>query len=544
MKKEDISSQSNKGLNFWLCGGLIAILAASTLSRDITRPFYGMHSWGQAHDAWVARSHVKYGLGYTKGFDTFAVGYPPPEKPSRYLDHPVLFTLVDSLAMVILGINTWALRIMNVLATVTAILLFLKILRGLMDETTSLLAGLFFAMVPLIGYFGVNMWLYPLCFGAFWCYLVLIGGLKNGAPEPQKYHKWILAACLFLAIQMTWEGFFFAMALGIHYVSRCLYRRRLPDWSLIAILALAPFASLLVDFTILAAGSGWNFERIFQLYKVRSGSGEQINLSWADWFLRFWEHADTNFTLPILFLVIAYLTLGQLLVFAPIEKSAQSVSRRFPHFWLFLMPPVFQLLILRGTLYPHQYWERPLTPFISIAAALGVMVVYDALKKIHQWLAVGGAVALVGILFTFCVIGTNYYYGIRWQAEGRIEMFERLGKMIPPDKALLSFDAFIIDQFPGIKEASYRPEVAWYIDREIVPAQKLEDIEKYAKTGKFPYYLIPITGTSQQETAYIDKLIPQLEQKYKGSYIYYGQQGEMKYGRFFRAAHHHISSSN
>ena len=33
----------------------------------ITRPYYGLHSWGSANRAWNARSHVKYGLGYTKG---------------------------------------------------------------------------------------------------------------------------------------------------------------------------------------------------------------------------------------------------------------------------------------------------------------------------------------------------------------------------------------------------------------------------------------------------------------------------------------------
>lgn len=522
MKKADKLNQP-KTLNFWLCAGLLALLLASTLACDITRPFYGLHSWGHAHDAWVARSHLKYGLGYTRGFDTFAVGNPPAEKPTRYLDHPVLFTLLNSVAMAVLGINTWSLRATNILATVIALLLFLKILRGLLDDTTVLLAGLFFCLLPLIAYFGVNMWLYPLSFLAIWCYLVLIGGLKGGA-KPTKLHKPVLAISLFLALQMTWEGFFFALAIGVHYVFRCVRHRQFPDKALLAILIIAPLSSLMLDFVILAAGHNWDFQRIIALARIRATSGELETLTWSKWFKKFAEHAVTNFTLPVLLVTIAYLTFGQLHAFArpASQKRSEEVSRRFPQFWLFLMPSVFQLTMLRGTLYPHQYWERPLAPFIAIAAALGVMSLYDILKSIHQRLAVGGALLLIAALFISCVIGTNYYYGLRWQRPERIEMFKMLNKKIPPDKALLSFESHTIDQFPGVKAASYRPEIAWYLDRDIEVAQTLEEIEEKAKTGKYPYYLIPTTHRVRKVATYLSKLIPQLEKRYKveASYPY------------------------
>lgn len=513
MKRDDSLKQSNKTFSFWLCGGLLAVLVASTLARDITRPFYGLHSWGQAHDAWMARSHVKYGLGYTKGFDTFAVGNPPAEKPSRYLDHPVLFTLLNSVAMAVLGVNTWALRVTNILATIVALLLFLKILRGLVDDKTALLAGLLFCLFPLIGYFGVNQWLYPLSLSAIWCYLVLIGGLKD-RPKPRRFHKPILAVSLFLALQMTWEGFFFALAIGVHYVFRCIHQKQFPDKSLLAILIIAPLSSLMLNFVILAAGHNWDFQRIIELAKWRATSGELKKLTWAMWSARFWQHAITNFTLPILITTIAYLTLGQLLRFVSRSSDRQDVkvSRRFPQFWLFLMPAAFQLLILKGTLWPHQYWERPLVPFIAIAAALGVMLLADILKKLHRYLAVGGTVVLLGLFFVSCMIGTNYYYSIRWQTPEKIRMFEMLNSRITPDKALLSFEPHIIDQKPGVKQASYRPEIAWYLDRDIVVARTLAEIEQQAKTGKFPYYLIP-------QAKQLRPLISRLTQRYTYQYV-------------------------
>ena len=533
MKKQEDISQPQKLSCFWLCAGILAALAASNLSRDITRPFYGLHSWGQAHDAWVARSHVKYGLRYTKGFDTFAVGDPPEQNPVRYLDHPVVFTLCNSLAMAIFGVNTWALRITNVIATVIALLLFLKILRALTDDATALLAGLFFSMFPLITYFGVNQWMYPLSFYAIWCYLVLIGAVKDAAGQA-RFYKIALFLCLFLGLQMTWEAFFFAMAIGFHYVLRCIHRKKMPDKTLLAILIIAPLSSLILDFAILAAGGGWDLNRIFQLAKIRATSGELGNLTWTIWGKRFWEHATTNFSLPVLIAVILYLTVGQLYVFAP--KTSDSVSsvpsRRFPQFWLFLMPPAFQLLILRGTLYPHQYWERPLTPFLAIACALCVMVVADIVGKINRRVAVAVSVAFVAVLLASCVMGTNFYYSIRWRAPQQIEMFQLLNTKIPPDKALLSFEAHVIDQFPGIKARSYRPEVAWYLDRDVVPAQTIQEIERQAATGKFPYYLMPTWSPDPKGRSILLNLAMELEKKYKWERISGSPGKTTKDGKF------------
>ncbi len=538
-------NQSNKARNFWLCAGLLVVLLCTIMtqfwspSNNITRPFYGLHSWADAHRAWAARVHLKHGLGYTKGFVTWAVGDPPTENPSRYLDHPPLINLLDAAVMAVLGINTWALRATNVAITVIALLLLLKILHRLMDEKTALLAGLFFCLFPLIGYFGVNMWLYPLSFWAIWCYLTLIKGLKDG-PEPSVLHKCGLAAGLFLALQISWEGFFFALAIGVHYVFRCIHRRRFPEMTILTILIVAPLSSLALNFVILAAGRGWDFQRILELYKWRAGSGELKELTWPMWFGRFWEHAITNFSLPILITTIVYLTFGQLFVFMETKpnKRDKRRPRQFPHFWLFLMPAIFQLFILRGALWPHQTWERPLIPFIAIAAAEGVMLLGDLLRKINKIVAYIAMTALVAVFAIFCVIGVKHYYYIRWQAPAKIEMFEMLQNKIPPDKALLSWEPFIVHQHKA-KGAFYRPEIAWYLDREIVQAgivknrklmvaETLKNIEQKARTGKYPYYLIP-------QWKPLMPLIIQLAQRYQVYKQIPGEQGESKDGKFLRA---------
>ena len=523
---------------FWILAIGLSILLTAIMVRDITKPFVEMHSWGHAHDAWVARSHVKYGLGYTKGFDTFAVGNPPAANPTRYLDHPVLFTLINAAVMYALGINEWSMRAVNIICTIIALLLFLKILRHLFDDATSLLAGLFFCLFPLIAFYGVNMWLYPLALLAYWCYLSLIGALKDSAVK--KWHKPVLAIAIFLAIQMTWEGFFFAMAMGIHYVCHCIHKRKRPDGSLLLILAIAPFASLALDFIVLAAGQNWDFKRLFELARIRSSSGELGNaLTWTVWFARFVEHAFTNFSLPVIIFVIFSLTIGQL--YAAIRKNIpRPYSIKFSQFWLFFMPAFFQLTLLKGTLYPHQYWERPMVLFMAIAAALAVMILFDIVKKLKLEVAVIASATLIILLCAGCVYGINYYYGIRWQNPKRIEMFKYLNSKIPEDESLLSLDSFTIDQFPGVKAASYRPETAWYLDREIVcpPGsiyqvtsqdnaiinipKFMADTEQKVKTGKYTVYLIPVVcdytdkATGQRySVTNIQQVINEFAKKYK-----------------------------
>lgn len=568
MKKEDSLNQSNKARNFWLCAGLLVVLLASIMTRDINRPFYGLHSWAEAHGAWLGRVHLKYGLAYTKGLRTWAVGEPPTANPHRYLDHPQLSALLNAGVMAILGINEWALRVAKIITGIASLLIFLRILKALVDVKTALLAGLLYALFPLTGYFGVGGWVTLAGFCALWCYLVLIGALKDG-PKPKPFHKWGLAASLFLMIQVSWAGFFYAFVIGSHYVFRCIHRRQFPEKNLLAILIIAPLASLVLAFGIMAAGYEWDFSKIAELYKWRAAKGEMAEFVWSKWFAQLWEFAVTNYTLPILITAIAYLTFGQLFVFMETEPSKKNErrSRQFPQLWLFLMPGVFLLLVFKGLVWRHQYWQRPLSPAIAIAAAMGIMLLADILKKVHRRLPAVAIVSLIGIFSVSCMIGTNYYYGIRWQPLARIDMLKLLNSKIPPDKALLSREmrTYFVKQHEA-KGGHYRPEIAWYLDRDIEQATTLTEIQSLAGTGKYPYYLIPKSAPWSQQTAGLvqwarqpnltaaerarreqlarqerfkevqkwQNFIDSLKELYQYQQIS-GEQGETKDGKFFRA---------
>lgn len=533
MAKMIITPEKENNGYFWAAASIIIIVLVITLTRDMPRPFGGLHSWADASGAWAARSHVNYGLDYTKGMTTWAVGNPPTPNPARYMDHPQLSVLALALFMKIFGVSEFSYQLLNLFMSLATLLIVLKLFKGLLDNKTALLASLIYAMFPLIGYFGTGG--FPNLFGylAIYSYLVITG--KINTRRSRRFYMTIMGIALFLASQFGWTGFFFGMAIGFDYLFQCLFRKKMPEVKTLAVLAGAPLASLMVNFTIMASGYGWDVGKIIELYRWRSAKGEMPEFIWGDWFAKMWEFAATNFTVPVLVVAIFYLTIGQLFVFGQSDPVKAGPSpRRCPCFLLFFFLPFFQLFILKGALWKHQTWEFPLCAIVAIAAAQGTMLFADFMLKINKRCYIAAIILIAGLFTAFSVVGTNHYYAIRWQPDAKINMLKMLNSRIPADKYLLSFDPFIVDQHES-KGAFYRPEIAWYLDREIIHAVKLDEITEAAKTRKYSFYLMPLSVGDPQADAYLNNLSRQLQQLYKYEYIP-GVSGEMdKRGRFRKA---------
>lgn len=526
MSKNIQSLAKQTPINFWAIGGLLTILLVCEMAHDINRPFYGLHSWASASGSWAARSHVNYGLSYTKGMSTWAVGYPPPAKPNRYMDHPQPAVLSLALFMLIFGVREMSYQLLNIFMAVVTLVIVIKLFKALLDEKTALLAALLYILFPLTGYFGTGG--FPNLFGylAIYSYLAVTGRIES--QKSKRFHMMVLAISLFLASQFGWEGFFFGMAIGFDYLFQCLIKKKLPELKSLTVLAGAPLSSALLNFIIMAAGYSWDINKIVDLYQWRAAKGEMPVFEWSAWFAKLWEFAVTNFTVPVLTVAILYLTIGQLLVFRQ-PKSAQEGrrTRQFPCLSLFLLLPFFQLFILKGCLWRHQIWEFPLCPLIAIAAAQGIMLLNDLFAGLNKKVTIATMVVIAGLFLSYLVAGTNYYYAIRWQPEAKIKMFQMLNRSIPPDKALLSFEDLMVNQHES-KGGFIRPEIAWYLDRDIVQATTFQQVQEFAKTGKYPYYLVPYHPN-------LAELTNQLKQLYKYEFIP-GDPGEQtKDGKFFKA---------
>ena len=494
---------------------VLIVLLSMTLLWNLNRPMYGLHSWAQASGAWAARAHVHYGLGYTHGLSTWAVGNPPTDDPVRYMDHPQLSVLMHAASMMVFGVNDRALRLERLVATILSILLLMRLMRAMFDDRTALLAGLLFVLFPLTGYFGSGWWLTPAAFWAFWCYLICLGGLGR-APARSTRHVVGLAASLFIMVQLGWSGFFYAAGIGIHYVARCIVRRQWPQTALLVIMIVSPLLSLLVNFTVMAAGYGWDVDKIVGLFTWRATSGERQHYGLAQWTADMLRHGHTNFTwilLSVMAVGVGAAMIAAVRRWITHKPAAADALIPVSHLWLFFLPGILQVTILKGCLEQHQTWQHPFALFVAVAAALALRVMVIALYRINRPLSMAVLLILLGLTVYQSQRGLAYYRSIRYYSAQMIRMFQAIHDRIPADQRLLSFHHYKIQQHES-KGTHYRPEVAWYLDREIDQAVTPQEINAEAATGQYPFYLIQIPPASHPYYKQIVSLIQFLQAHY------------------------------
>lgn len=495
-----------------LITALLVLLFAVLAARDIGRPFQGLHSWEDANAAWSARSHLTYGLGYTHGFPTLAVGIPPPATPPRYLDHPPLPALLDAGAMALFGRHEWSLRLAALLLTAACLPLLVAILRRLYDDATALLATLLYVLFPITDYFYAAptmwSWMLPFIFGSWWCYLVLIGGLREG-PIPGARHRWALAVCLFFTIQLGWLGVFYAAGMGSHYLIRCLRLRRPPDLGLFAILSLVPLASFALDIGLLLAARGWDVKALIGLFTWRSSVTGERARTLAPWFARQWELLQSNFSLPVLIFAAGYAV--SLIVRAFRSRSSRDgdgaprpAPHPFAHAWLFFFPGLSYMAVFREQFWVHHMVYIPLSVPLAVASALGLRSLWDFLAPKSRAAADAVMCGAIALTLGCCAHALNLYHGARWVSPVEVQIMKTLNLRMAPDESLLSYAEYWVADNP-YKLTHIRPEIAWYLDRSINAVQSLADLDRVlsSPSGKYPFYLV---DTSQAPGDLVDAL--------------------------------------
>ncbi len=499
--------------------GILVFLFVFLAAREIDRPFDGLHSWDAAIAAWPARSHLDYGLGYTRGVATLAVGNPPPAVPPWYLDHPQLHVLLDAGAMAIFGRNEVALRLAALIVTAASLPFLIVLLRRLYDEETAVLATFLYIVFPITPYFNAACWTYwllPFVLLAYWCYLILIGELRDG-PPPGRRHFLGLGLAFFVLPQLEWVGFFYVAAIGSHYLLRCFEKHQRPDRRLLATLVLSPLASAVVVFGVLLYGRSGGFQGLLGLYEFRAQMANGSGRTSIGWFVKQWEMVQSNFTLPVVLIIGAYLAYRVVARIrarrAGVESTDQPAkpSRAFVHPWILVMPGILTMVVFTEWFWVHQFVYKWLTLPVAVAAALGILKMRDSLLTRGRAVANGATFVVVAVICGYAVRGTDDYYAIRHRSPVEIDMFKKLNREIAPDETLLTYQSYVAVENPN-KLAHLRPEVAWYLDRAMVVATTMEQVEQKAAKGKFPFYLVEVDLAPPA-------LVEQLKARYPSEFV-------------------------
>lgn len=130
-------------------------LSLFVLTKNINKPFIGIHDWNGARYGLIAKNYLRYGLLQTKfGQSQDATQHPTPG--NFYTHYPPLLPLAITASYAVFGISEAATRLVPILTTSASLVLIFLLGKMLFGYKVGIIASLLALATPLVRYFGKN----------------------------------------------------------------------------------------------------------------------------------------------------------------------------------------------------------------------------------------------------------------------------------------------------------------------------------------------------------------------------------------------------
>jgi hypothetical protein len=491
----------------------VVIAAAILLGHGITAPFIGWHELNSAMYAQFARSHVQYGLGYTKLYCTWGATAAPPAVPDRYLNHPPLICLWTAVPLVVFGDHEWAARLVPIAATLGSVALLMRIVTALGTPLLGVLAGFFFATLPLTAYFGRMIdHVAPV---QFFSLLMLHGylqwaGLYPGVRRSRLGAVWYVTGAV-LGLGTGWAAVLPAFLLCAWHLLRVV--RGTAEAPPVAWLAGAPAVALALVGLHILAGAGWDLTMLPALLAGRSLGGVGGAQSWPDWFAVQWVHFTRNFTLPGALAAIACAAVLVARLVRPVE------GERAPEFplrgalaaavGLTGMQGLLYVALFKNAAWFHDYWQFFLAPFVAASLASLTVLAGKAAHARAPRLApvVLGVLMLLPVPWT--IRSLAFYAAQRQPFAEHVEALRRLHALVPGRVPVWVSRRWTTasETIGSFVSRRMNPVVAYYADRPLFYSRDVPEVEEN-RPGCAAYLL------TRRDTAWARELEAALSRSY------------------------------
>jgi 4-amino-4-deoxy-L-arabinose transferase-like glycosyltransferase len=468
---------------------LVLAVSLLLLCRDVAAPFNGWHEFNSAMYSQFARNHLQYGFAYTAFYCTWGDTLDAPETPQRYLNHPPLIALWTAASLLVFGDHEWAGRLVPIAATVGSTALLMTIFSRLGGSLFGALAGFFFATLPIVAYFGRMIdHVAPV---QFFSLLMVHGylewtGLYDGRARPRRGALCYGAGCV-LGIGTGWAALLPAGLLGAWHsvrVARRTGEARLLGW-LVALPALS-FGAVVAH---IAAGCGWDFGMLRELFAGRSMGGEGGRQPWSAWLALQGVHFLRNFTWP----GAVAATLSVLFLAVPLlRRTTRGAALRSP--LVGSLAVVVTLTGLHGLLYVvlfkneswfHDYWQFFLAPFVAASLAALVVTAHDALAPLapRPWPLALSLMLLAPM--PWAAASLDFYAAGRQIDPRQVEALVKLGQLVPRRAPVWTSRQWPIssETIGGYTNRWPNATVAYYADRPLLFSRDIREIEANAPRG-------------------------------------------------------------
>lgn len=360
---------------------VIFVLAVALLTIHVNTPWSTVHEDNGLVFEVAAINHIRFGLGFTKGQDFFDTSVEPwthatgsfdpkgvssaaefqyfltgPTHPILYGDHPPLLGLTIAGSLLVFGYHFWAVRLVPIVFTLGALVLFYRLMLLLFNTRTAAFASALFITFPIAAYYGrdVAHEAPTLCceIGMALCYALW----RRGGDARW---LWGVAGCVALGMAYGWPMLFFAWLLP---ALDFLATRRL-NWRL----ALATAVTVTLTFGLVLAQIAWaaggSLSGLTGMFFIRSSSSVPALkaagvLGWIKKVIIFNVHDFGKWT--------AFALLAAL-IFLGWRLLREGLSLRLQITALFALGGLAHIIVFREGSFIHDYWQFYLIPFYALA---------------------------------------------------------------------------------------------------------------------------------------------------------------------------------
>ena len=497
--------------------GRIAVLVISLvlLSRNINGMYLGHHEDNSANYSVFARNHVRYGLGFTKLFntDTSIAG----SKPYRYLNHPPLLSVFTAIPIYIFGEQEWVGRSVAIAATLAGAWMLMVIVSRVQSAAMGLLTGFFYVTLPITAYFGrildheppVQFFSLLMLYG----YLLWSGIYGEGGNRKAGAIYYVLGTVL--GIGTGWAAVIMAGLIWIWNICRSI--RDLSVRPLVLWLTAAPAVSLAAVFIHILWGFEWRAEWLVHLFLSRT-IGSQDSVQWAS---RNWGWMKQNFTMLGIGAAVIYAAVIPAILWfsghsSPWRRIVRNRMSMMP-ILLTLLQGAIWLIVFKHESRVHDYWQYYCSPFIAASMAGAVLSVFAAVSRLSLRAAVWVMVLLMVLPMPFFVRSINWYHQIGEQELGEPDivymnkiarLYKKLEEFVPPNVPVMTSEDYRIREKFGNNTFCWIDRwISYYIGRPLVCSTDVNEIEANAQ-GCAAYVIVVYDPNKL-------RLAEQLASKYK-----------------------------